>query len=106
MPSESKADELPSTRTRKTLCPAAIRSPDRSLARNPWQNFVRYQAEVSARLTGRITILTADKANEFFQAAWTGDPAPLMRDCGWHATFDLTSGLANTYQWYRTAGWL
>ncbi|HEX2249667.1 MAG TPA: hypothetical protein VHH32_04925, partial [Gemmatimonadales bacterium] len=63
-------------------------------------------AEVSARLTGRITILTADKANEFFQAAWTGDPTPLMRDCGWRATFDLTTGLADTYQWYRAAGWL
>lgn len=63
-------------------------------------------AEISARLTGRVTILTADKANEFFQAAWTGDPSPLMHDCGWRPTFDLTSGLANTYQWYRTAGWL
>ena len=63
-------------------------------------------AGISARLTGRITILTADKANEFFQDAWTGDPAPLMRDCGWRAAFDLTAGLADTYQWYRTAGWL
>ena len=30
--------------------------------------------EASARLTGQATILTTDKANEFFQPAWTGDP--------------------------------
>ena len=33
--------------------------------------------EAAARLAGQTTILTADKANEFFQPAWTGDPAPL-----------------------------
>jgi dihydroflavonol-4-reductase len=59
-----------------------------------------------ARMTGRVTILTADKANEFFQPAWTGDPAPLTRDTGWRAAYDLAAGLANTYQWYRQEGWL
>jgi nucleoside-diphosphate-sugar epimerase len=60
----------------------------------------------AARLAGQATILTADKANEFFQPAWTGDPAPLTRDTGWHAARDLRSGLEETYKWYRTAGWL
>ena len=59
-----------------------------------------------ARIAGRTTILTADKANEFFQPAWTGDPAPLARDTGWRATPTCASGLAETYRWYRTAGWL
>ena len=63
-------------------------------------------AEASARLAGRTTILTRDKANEFFQAAWTGDPGPLTRDTGWRAGFDLTSGLEDTCRWYRSAGWL
>jgi dihydroflavonol-4-reductase len=62
--------------------------------------------ETSCRLSGRTTILTTDKANEFFQPAWTGDPAPLMRDCAWQPTYDLRSGLEQTYQWYRNAGWL
>jgi nucleoside-diphosphate-sugar epimerase len=62
--------------------------------------------ERTARLTGRVTILTRDKANEFFQPAWTGDPAPLMRDTGWRPRYDLSSGLADTYRWYREAGWL
>jgi nucleoside-diphosphate-sugar epimerase len=62
--------------------------------------------EASARLAGQRTILTRDKANEFFQAAWTGDPGPLTRDSGWRAAHDLPSGLADTVTWYRGAGWL
>jgi nucleoside-diphosphate-sugar epimerase len=62
--------------------------------------------EASARLTRQVTILTTDKANEFFQPAWTGDPSLLTRDTGWRARYDLSSGLADTYQWYRKAGWL
>ena len=62
--------------------------------------------EAAARIAGQTTILTRDKANEFFQDAWTGDPGPLSRDSGWRATHDLKSGLADTYRWYRNAGWL
>jgi nucleoside-diphosphate-sugar epimerase len=62
--------------------------------------------ETAARLAGRATILTTDKANEFFQPAWTGDPAPLTRDSGWRAAYDLERGMADTYRWYRQAGWL
>lgn len=60
----------------------------------------------AARLAGKATILTPDKAHEFFQPAWTGDPTPLMRDSGWTPTHDLASGLAATYAWYREHGWL
>lgn len=62
--------------------------------------------EAAARTVRRATILTSDKANEFFQPAWTGDPEPLTRDTGWRAALDLQSGLADTYRWYRSAGWL
>jgi dihydroflavonol-4-reductase len=62
--------------------------------------------EAAAKVAGRTTILTSDKANEFFQPAWTGDPAPLTRDTGWTAAFNLERGLAATYTWYREAGWL
>ena len=62
--------------------------------------------ETAARLTRQVTILTSDKANEFFQPAWTADPTPLTRDSGWRAGHDLRSGLADTYDWYRKAGWL
>jgi 2-alkyl-3-oxoalkanoate reductase len=62
--------------------------------------------EASSKLVGQTTILTRDKANEFFQVAWTGDPEPLSRDSGWRATYDLRAGLEDTYRWYRSAGWL
>jgi len=62
--------------------------------------------EAAARVARQTTILTRDKANEFFQPAWTGDPAPLTRATGWAAAHDLRSGLADTYRWYRSAGWL
>jgi nucleoside-diphosphate-sugar epimerase len=62
--------------------------------------------ETAARVARHATILTTDKANEFFQPAWTGDPAPLMRDTGWAAERDLETGLAETYKWYRSEGWI
>lgn len=60
----------------------------------------------AARLAGKATILTTDKAHEFFQPAWTGDPAPLMRDSGWTPLHNLETGLAATAAWYREQGWL
>ena len=59
-----------------------------------------------ARLLGRTTILNPDKANEFYQAAWTADPADLLRDAGWQAQHDTAAGFAATWRWYRDAGWL
>ncbi len=55
---------------------------------------------------GRTTVLTADKAHEFFQPAWTGDPGPLSRDTGWRAAEGLERGLAATAGWYREQGWM
>jgi nucleoside-diphosphate-sugar epimerase len=59
-----------------------------------------------ARMTGTATILTADKANEFLQPAWTGDPAPLLQDTDWQPAHPLRTGLPATAQWYRQHGWL
>lgn len=60
----------------------------------------------AATLAGRATILNPDKANEFFQQGWTGDPEPFTAATGWRAAHDLEAGLARTYDWYRAAGWL
>jgi nucleoside-diphosphate-sugar epimerase len=59
-----------------------------------------------ARLTGTATLLTSDKANEFFQPAWTGDPSAFIEDTGWRPGHDLAAGLTATAQWYRQRGWL
>jgi nucleoside-diphosphate-sugar epimerase len=60
----------------------------------------------AARLTGKATLLTRDKAREFFAEAWTCDPALLGAATGWHATHDLAAGARATAAWYRSAGWL
>lgn len=60
----------------------------------------------AAGLLGRVTILNADKANEFYQAAWTADSTPLTLATGWKAENDMAAGLGLTYSWYRAAGWL
>src|SRR5437868_6046909 len=60
----------------------------------------------AAALLHRKTILRADKANEFYQEAWTGDPAPFTALSGWMAATDLDHGLASTLAFYREAGWL
>jgi nucleoside-diphosphate-sugar epimerase len=59
-----------------------------------------------ARAAGHATVLGLDKANEFFETAWTGDPAPFTRDTGWTPAHDLERGLAQTAQWYRSNGWI
>ncbi len=60
----------------------------------------------AAGVAGKATVLTADKANEFFQEAWTGNPSALTRDTGWRAENGLDSGLRLTAEWYRTEGWM
>ena len=60
----------------------------------------------AARLAGKATLLTRDKAREFFAEAWTCDPARLEEATGWRATHDLASGTRATAEWYRSAGWL
>ncbi|MEZ4587935.1 MAG: NAD(P)-dependent oxidoreductase, partial [Gemmatimonadales bacterium] len=62
--------------------------------------------ELASRVAGRATMLTRDKANEFLQAAWTCDPAPLTAASGWRAAHDLERGASLTLDWYRRHRWL
>jgi nucleoside-diphosphate-sugar epimerase len=59
-----------------------------------------------AALFRRRTILRADKANEFLQPAWTGDPSRFIAATGWTPRFDHAAGLADTAAWYREQGLL
>ena len=59
-----------------------------------------------AALFGRKTILRADKTHEFFQDAWTADPAAFIEATGWLPRYDSASGLAHTAAWYREHRWL
>lgn len=59
-----------------------------------------------ARLLGRSTLLSAEKARELLAPAWTARGDALGRDAGWSAATTLDHGLATTARWYREAGWL
>ncbi|MES2125049.1 MAG: NAD-dependent epimerase/dehydratase family protein [Gemmatimonadota bacterium] len=54
----------------------------------------------------RKTILRADKANEFYQDAWTGDASDFVSATGWAPRWDFAQGIADTAAWYRAAQWL
>ena len=60
----------------------------------------------AAKLTGTASVLSAEKADEFFEPAWTGDPSALMADTGWRPATDLAKGLAATSAWYRAEKWI
>ena len=62
--------------------------------------------EKAAALTGKATLLTLDKANEFLAEAWVCSSQALQRDTGWRPEWDLARGLAHTAKWYRDDGWL
>ena len=61
---------------------------------------------IAAHVTGRATLLSADKANEILADAWICSPAALEAATGWCAGTDLAAGLRRTADWYRAAGWL
>jgi len=60
----------------------------------------------AAKLTGSASVLSAEKADEFFEPAWTGDPSAFIRDTGWQPATGLAEGLTKTVEWYRREGWL
>lgn len=60
----------------------------------------------AARLAGKTTLLTRDKAHEFLAPAWTADSSRLTADTGWVARENLESGVRATLEWYRSKGWL
>ena len=59
-----------------------------------------------ARVAGRSSVLSAERANEFFAPAWTCRSDALERDSGWRAATDLDTGLRRSAAWYRAQGWL
>jgi len=60
----------------------------------------------AAKLTGTASVLSSEKADEFFEAAWTGSPAELIADTGWRPSTDMARGLAETMAWYRAEKWI
>lgn len=63
-------------------------------------------SENAAKLAGRSTLLSTDKANELLADAWLCSPAALEAATGWRAATDLASGLRQTATWYRKMSWI
>lgn len=59
-----------------------------------------------ARLVGRASVVSSERAAEFLAPAWTCRADALRADTGWQARIDLTTGLGRTAAWYRRQGWL
>jgi len=62
--------------------------------------------EGAAAVTGRVPLLSFDKARELTARAWTSDPSAAGRVLGWEARIPAAEGIPATAAWYREAGWL
>jgi nucleoside-diphosphate-sugar epimerase len=59
-----------------------------------------------ARAFGRTPMVTAGKARELCWPDWRCAPEPFQARFGWRPERDLETGLRETLDWYRKAGWL
>lgn len=59
-----------------------------------------------ARMFGRASVLSSERAAEFLAPAWTCRADALRADTGWQARIELEPGLNRTAEWYRREGWL
>jgi nucleoside-diphosphate-sugar epimerase len=57
-------------------------------------------------LTGRSRPFNADKAREILAGDWVGDPGPIRRDLALPDPPPLAQELLETWNWYRSQGWL
>ena len=63
-------------------------------------------AEMWAHLAGKPGILSRDKVREAQCSYWTCDTRRAAQEIGFEARTPLDAGLAETFAWYREAGWL
>jgi nucleoside-diphosphate-sugar epimerase len=63
-------------------------------------------AAMAARWTGRPSILAHGKRHELTAPGWVADVSTLRRVLGLDCPRPLRAGLAETFRWYRDAGWL
>lgn len=100
----------PETLTQRAFVQAVAAAQGRSVRAVPLPAAVvraaLWSSGLVARLLGRATLLSPDKAPELLAPAWTCSSEALARDAGWRAAIPLEKGLVETAEWYRQAGWL
>ena len=73
---------------------------------NAWRSLRTVCVRNNTRISGRPTLLSPDKGNEYLAPAWTCRSEALTRDTGWRAEIELEDGLRRAANWYREVGWL
>lgn len=63
-------------------------------------------AEDISKLTKKPSTLNRDKYKIMKQRNWECDIAPLEKDLGFSAKYNLKKGLQESVEWYRNNGWL
>lgn len=61
---------------------------------------------LEARISGKVQMLTSEKAREILHPDWRVSRCLLHERTGWLPRFDLATGLADTVRDYRQRGWL
>jgi len=59
-----------------------------------------------AAATGRPSVVSGEKLEEFLAPSWLLDSGKAQRELGWTAAVGLGEGMRRTATWYRAAGWL
>lgn len=62
--------------------------------------------EIWGRVSGSPGIISREKIAEACCRCWTCNPARAARELGFTAATELREGMAETLNWYRSAGWL
>ncbi len=63
-------------------------------------------AEFFALFSKKPALINFEKARDMVQDYWTCDGTKAQRDFGFTAEISLESGIRETVEWYKTAGWL
>jgi nucleoside-diphosphate-sugar epimerase len=63
-------------------------------------------AEMAAHVTGKPGVISREKVREAQCSYWTCDTRRAAEEIGFEARTPLDAGLADTFAWYREAGWL
>jgi len=83
---------------------------DSSVLVLPIPPFILYSFGVISDLIGNFTarplLLRTEKIREMDQQFWICSPELAQTDFGWVAKNQLRENLHETYQWYKTQGWL
>lgn len=67
---------------------------------------ITFFGELWGKITGKMTVLNADKYNILSQRNWQCDISPAENELGYKPAYDLSRGVALTVSWYKQNQWI